>query len=310
MIKRKPLSLTFAVLSAASVMAAGCVQAQDKPVKVGVSFQDLNNQYFVTMKNALQKVAKKNNVALVFTDAHHDVLKQTHDVEDLIAQGAKIILLNPTDTVGIESAVEEAHRAGVIVVALDANAKGPVDSFVGSKNTEAGRISCEYLAKAIGGKGDVAILDGIPVVPILQRKKGCQDALAKFPDIKITTVQNGKQERATALTVTENMLSANPKLKGIFSVNDGGAMGSYSAIKESGRDVKLVSVDGAPEAVKAIQQPNSPFIETTAQFPAKMATNALKVALKKYSGKSVPSEVPIDVKQIDKSNASTFSWGS
>ena len=308
--KRNSLSIACAALFAASLLGAGCADAQNKPVKVGVSFQDLNNQYFVTMKNALQKVAKKNNVTLVFTDAHHDVLKQTHDVEDLIAQGAKILLLNPTDTVGIESAVEEAHRAGVIVVALDANAKGPVDSFVGSKNTDAGRISCEYLAKALGGKGDVAILDGIPVVPILQRKKGCQDALAKFPNIKITTVQNGKQERSTALTVTENMLSANPNLKGIFSVNDGGAMGSYSAIKESGRDVKLVSVDGAPEAVKAILEPNSPFIETTAQFPAQMATRALEVALQKHGGKSVPAEVPIDVKQVDKSNAGSFSWGN
>lgn len=303
-------SLAVACASLLAAVAAGVptpAHAQ-QAIKVGVSFQDLNNQYFVTMKDALQKAAAADHVQLIFADAHHDVLKQTHDVEDLIQQGVKLILLNPTDTVGIESAVKEAHKAGVIVVALDANAKGPVDSFVGSKNVVAGRTSCEYLAKALGGKGDVAILDGIPVVPILERKQGCQQALAKYPGIHITSVQNGHEERARGMTVTENMLSANPSLKGIFSVNDTGAMGAFSAINESGRDVKLVSVDGSPEAVQAIQQANSKFIATTAQFPSQMATTALKIGLEKLHGKSIPANVPINVKLIDKSNAASFHW--
>jgi ABC-type sugar transport system substrate-binding protein len=67
----------------------------------------------------------------------------------------------------------------VVVVAVDANANGPVDSFVGSKNYDAGVMACDYLAKAIGDKGEVAILDGIPVVPILERVRGCKAALPK-----------------------------------------------------------------------------------------------------------------------------------
>ena len=119
----------------------------------------------------------------------------------------------------------------MIVVAVDANANGPVTSFVGSKNYDAGLMACEYLGKAIGGKGEVVILDGIPVVPILERVRGCKDSLAKFADIKLVDVQNGKQERDTALTVTENMIQAHPNVKGVFSVNDGGAMGSLAAIE-------------------------------------------------------------------------------
>ncbi len=296
-------------LLSATLTCFGFLQAQaQEPIKVGVSFQELNNQYFVTMKNALQNAAGQRGVKLVFTDAHHDVLKQTSDVEDLIQQHVKILLLNPTDTVGIESAVKSAKAAGLIVVAIDANAKGPVDSFVGSKNDEAGRESCDYLANAIGKSGDVAILDGIPVVPILERVKGCREALAKYPGIHITSVQNGKQERDTALSVTENMLSANPRLKGIFSVNDGGSMGAYSAIQASGRNVKLVSVDGAPDAINAIKQANSPFIATTAQFPSQMAVDALDLGLKKYKGQSIPPAVPIDVKLIDHNGAASFHW--
>ncbi len=193
-------------------------------------------------------------------------------------------------------------------MAVDANAAGPVDSFVGSKNFDAGQMSCEYLAKAIGGSGEVAILDGIPVVPILERVHGCKAALEKSPNIKIVDTQNGKQERDTALTVTENMIQAHPNLKGVFSVNDGGSMGALAAIEASGKDIKLTSVDGAPEAIEAMQKPGSKFIETTAQFPADQIRLAIAIALAKKWGANVPATVPVDVKVIDAQGAKGFHW--
>ena len=206
--------------------AAIALPVSAAPLKIGMSFQELNNPYFVTMKQALEEAAASVGATVIITDARHDVAKQISDVEDMIQKKIDILLLNPTDSTGVEGAVKSAKAAGLVVAAVDANAKGPVDTFVGSKNYDAGVMACEYMGKALGGKGDVAILDGIPVVPILERVRGCKDALAKFPGMKIVTTQNGKQERDQALAVTENMIQANPNLKGIFSVNDGGAMGA------------------------------------------------------------------------------------
>ena len=291
-------------------LLASTTLADAAPIKIGMSFQELNNPYFVTMQKALRSAAASIGATVVITDAHHDVSKQISDVEDMLQQKIDILLLNPTDTAGIASAVTEAHNAGVVVVAVDANANGPVNSFVGSKNYDAGVISCTYLAKAIGGSGNVAILDGIPVVPILERVRGCKDGFAKFPGIKIVDVQNGKQERDVALSVTENMIQAHPDLKGIFSVNDVGSMGALSAIDSSGKDIKLTSVDGAPDAVAAIAKPGSKFIETSAQFPGDMVRIGLGLALADYwgAGNTVPKLVPIDVKQVDAANAKTFHW--
>jgi ribose transport system substrate-binding protein len=209
---------------------------------------------------------------------------------------------------GIEAAVHAAKAAGVIVVAVDANANGPVDTFVGSKNRDAGYLSCKYLGDALGGKGEVAILDGIPVVPILQRVEGCKAALAEFPEIQLVDTQNGRQDRSVALGVVENMIQSKPNLAGIFSVNDGGAMGALAAIQGSGKDIKLVSVDGAPEAVKAIAE-GGPFIETTAQFPRDQVRVGLAMALaQKWGARVVPKEVPIDVMVVDAKNAAEFRW--
>lgn len=297
---------TLAALLCAA--AAAQAQAPKQPLRIGMSFQELNNPYFVTMKQALEEAAASIGASVVATDARHDVAKQIGDVEDMIQKKVDILLLNPTDSTGVQSAVRSAKKAGLVVVAVDANAQGPVDSFVGSKNTDAGRLACEHLAKAIGEKGDVAILDGIPVVPILERVKGCREALAKYPGIKVVSTQNGKQERATALTVTENILQANKDLKGMFSVNDGGAMGALAAIEASGKDVKLTSVDGAPEAIKAMQKPGSKFIATTAQYPRDQIRLAIGIALAKKWGANVPAAVPVDVKLIDAEGAKSFSW--
>jgi ribose transport system substrate-binding protein len=278
------------------------------PLKIGMSFQEINNPYFVTMKQALEEAAASIGATVIVTDARHDVSKQTSDVEDMVQKKIDILLLNPTDSVGIQSAVKAAKAKGVVVVTVDANAQGPVDSFVGSKNFDAGQLACTYLANDLKGQGDVAILDGIAVVPILERVRGCKDALSKFPGIKIVTTQNGKQERDQALTVTENILQANPKLKGMFSVNDTGSLGALSAIESSGKDVKLVSVDGAPDAIKAILKKDSKFIATAAQYPRDQVRLALAVALAKKWGANVPATIPVDVKLIDKKLAPTFSW--
>ena len=288
--------------------AAIALPVSAAPLKIGMSFQELNNPYFVTMKQALEEAAASVGATVIITDARHDVAKQISDVEDMIQKKIDILLLNPTDSTGVEGAVKSAKAAGLVVAAVDANAKGPVDTFVGSKNYDAGVMACEYMGKALDGKGDVAILDGIPVVPILERVRGCKDALKKFPGIKIVTTQNGKQERDQALAVTENMIQANPGLKGICRVNDGGAMGSLAAIEASGKDIKLTSVDGAPEAIKAMQKPGSKFIATSAQYPRDQIRIAIGMALAKKWGANVPAHVPVEVKLIDAEGAKTFTW--
>jgi len=297
----------FLMATAALALMATPALAQEK-LKIGMTFQELNNPYFVSMQEALKEAAASIGADVVVTDAGHDVAKQISDVEDMLQQKIDILLLNPTDSAGIEAAVHAAKAAGVIVVAVDANANGPVDTFVGSKNRDAGYMSCKHLGEAVGGKGEVAILDGIPVVPILQRVEGCKAALAEFKDIKLVDTQNGRQDRSVALGVVENMIQSHPNLVGIFSVNDGGAMGALSAIQGSGKDIKLTSVDGAPEAVKAIAD-GTPFIETTAQFPRDQVRVGLAMALaQKWGARVVPKEVPIDVMVVDSKNAGEFSW--
>ncbi len=310
----KALGRTAAILGL--VLLAATPGCKPKPpassagragIKIGVSFQEMDNPYFVLMKQTIDEMAATIGAEASYADAHHDVTKQINDIEDLIQKKINILLINPTDTVAVEGVVRDAKRAGIVVVAVDAQAAGPIDCYVGSKNYDAGRLAGEFLGKCLGGQGKVAILDGIPVVPILERVRGFRDAIGHFPGIAIVTTQNGRQERPVALSVTENMIQANPDLAGIFSVNDGGALGALSAIESSRKPIVLVSVDGFSEAVAAIEK-GGPFKATSAQFPRDEIRIALGMALARYWGANIPETVPVDVRLITQDNARGFSW--
>lgn len=123
------------------------------------------------------------------------------------------MLINPTDSVGVQGAVETAKKAGVEVVAVVAQANEPIDSFVGSKNYNSGYMAGEYLVKQINNTGKVAILDGMPVVSILQRVEGFTDAMENYSIIQIVDKQTGKQKRSIALDETLNMIQAGGPFK-------------------------------------------------------------------------------------------------
>ncbi len=290
------------------VLTSGVMALDDDELVIGMAFQEMNNQYFIVMKEALIEAGESIGAEVIFTDARHDVNKQISDIEDMIQKGIDILLLNPADSVGIETAVIEASEAGVIVVAVDAQANGPLDSFVGSKNYDAGYKAGLEMAKDLGEEGKVAILDGIPVVPILERVRGFKDAMKEYPNMEIVDVQNGRQERDKAMSVVENMMQANPDLDSIFSVNDTGSLGALAAIQSSGNDVTLYSVDGHPEAVEAILNGDI-FKATSAQFPRDQVRIGLGMALAKYWGADkVPAVVPVEVKLLNKETAVGFSW--
>lgn len=296
------------VLSLMLVLTSGVMALDDDELVIGMAFQEMNNQYFIVMKEALIEAGESIGAEVIFTDARHDVNKQISDIEDMIQKGIDILLLNPADSVGIETAVIEASEAGVIVVAVDAQANGPLDSFVGSKNYDAGYKAGLEMAKDLGEEGKVAILDGIPVVPILERVRGFKDAMKEYPNMEIVDVQNGRQERDKAMSVVENMMQANPDLDSIFSVNDTGSLGALAAIQSSGNDVTLYSVDGHPEAVEAILNGDI-FKATSAQFPRDQVRIGLGMALAKYWGADkVPAVVPVEVKLLNKETAVGFSW--
>ncbi|KAB8038165.1 ABC transporter substrate-binding protein [Janthinobacterium aquaticum] len=302
------------VLIASLLMTLGCSAfAADKPLKsIGVSVGDLANPFFVAIGRGAEETAHKlggPGVKVTTVSSKYDLNTQVDQIENFIANKTDIIILNAVDSKGIAPAIKKARNAGVIVIAVDVGAVG-ASATVMSDNTMAGDVSCAYLAKQIGGKGNVVILNGPPVTSVIDRVNGCKKTLAGFKDIKILSDnQNAGGSRDGGMTVMSNLLTAHPKIDGVFAINDPTGIGAELAIKQAKRsDVKLITaVDGAPDGQNALKNKAGLFAATSAQNPYRMATEAVQMGYDIMNGRAPKQTmVLLPTPAVTKENVATY----
>jgi ribose transport system substrate-binding protein len=301
-------------LAVATLVAlAGSNSIAAKQLKsVGVAVGDLANPYFEAIGEGATDEAKKlggPGVRVTTVSSKYDLNTQVGQIENFIANKTDVILINAVDPKGIEPVLKKARAAGIVVVAVDVGAEG-ADATVMSDNTAAGTSSCAYLAKQIGGKGNVVIVNGPPVTAVIDRVAGCKKALASDSGIKILSDnQNAQGSRDGGLEVMSNLLTANSKIDAIFAINDPSAIGAGLAVKQAHRtDVKLItSVDGAPDAETALKDKSNLFAATAAQNPYKMASLAMDDAVEIMNGKAPAQKTTLlKTPLITKANIATY----
>lgn len=295
--------------SADKAAAASATPAEPgKPGTIGLTLMTYNNPFFSVIKAVARKTAEAKGYQFRENDAQLDANKQAAAIEDFLAQGVSAILLNPVDSAAVAKSVEKANQKGVPVITVDVNADGgKVSSFVASDNTKLGVLTGEYIAKRLNGKGTIALLTHPSVTSGKNRQEGLKSVLAKYPDIKIVAEQASRGERLASVTLTENILTANPQLDCVWAVNDPTALGAIVAIKQAKRDSKLfvVAIDGSPEAVEAIKQ-GGVFAASAAQYPQKMAIAAVEQAVRALHGEKLEAFFAIDGTLVTKDNVATF----
>ena len=271
---------------AAFVLMAAGASAKDLRL-VGVTVGSLGNPFFVALvKGATDEVHQLAPQAkVVAVSADYDLNKQSTQIDNFIASGANIILLNAADPKAIAPAVKRAQAAGIVVVAVDVAAAG-ADATVQTNNTQAGQIACQYLADKVGGKGNVVIENGPQVSAVIDRVKGCKEVLGKYPGIKIlSSDQNGKGSRDGGLEAMQGYLTRFPDLKGVFAINDPQAVGSDLAAKQLHRNgIVITSVDGAPDIVAALKG-KTDVQASASQDPYTMGKLAVEVGDQIMNGK-------------------------
>jgi ribose transport system substrate-binding protein len=263
----------------------------------------------VALAKGAEAKAKEINpdVKVNAASADYDLNKQFNQIDNFIAAGVDMILLNAADPKAIAPAVKRAQAAGVVVVAVDVAAAG-VDATVQTNNVQAGQIACQYILDKLAGKGEVIIQNGPQVSAVIDRVIGCKEVLAKSPDIKILSDdQDAKGSREGGLNVMQGLLTRFPEIAGVFAVNDPMAIGADLAAKQLGRsEFVIVGVDGAPDAEAALKG-NTLLQATAAQDPYFMAQKALEVGNAILNGQK-PAEpvILLEPKLITRENVGEY----
>lgn len=314
--KTPRLRLLF--LSTAAILLAGCNRGEPagggagggggKPT-VALVVKTLNNPFFIEMQKGAEEAARKAGVTLIVqaADREVDVERQMQIIENLIERKVSALCIAPSGSREIVPVIVKANKAGIPVLIVDtradekalAAAGGKVATFIGSDNYDGGKIAGAFVVEKLGGKGSVAVLEGIPGHETGdQRLKGFREVIARAPGIRIVASQPANWERDQGFNVFQNILQANPGIDALFACNDLMALGATEAIAAAGSTGRIVVVgfDAQPEAREAIKK--GAMAATVAQFASRMGGTAVENAAKLLRGEAIAPFTPVAIELV------------
>lgn len=290
------------ILCLALTLALGSTIVGAKQTAIGLAVSTLNNPFFVDLRDGAALEGKTLGYNVIVADGQNDANKQLSQIENFIQQKVDLIVVNPVDSDAVAAAVKAANKAGIPVITVDRGANGGnVVCHIASDNVAGGRMAGEYIAKIIGGSGNVIELEGIPGTSAARdRGQGFNDAMKDFPKIKVVARQEAGFDRAKGMSVMENLLQANPNVSAVFAHNDEMALGAMKAIEAAGKagKIKVVGFDATDDAVKAVKE--GKMAATVAQKPTEMGKIAIATAKDVLAGKTVAKFVPVSLALVTK----------
>jgi len=285
-------ALTLAALSTAATAA-------DQPV-IGLITKTDTNPFFVKMKEGAQAAATAKGAKLLTAagKADGDNAGQVTAIENMIAGGAKTIMITPNDSKAIVPAIKKAQAQGVMFIALDspADPMEATDALFATNNYTAGELIGKYAKAAMAGKpAKIATLDLFPGHPVgAQRHNGFMSGFGlKASDAKSNELSKSAEivcmadsfgDQAKGQTAMENCLQKNPDINLVYTINEPAAAGAHQALKAAGKDkgVIIVSVDGGCAGVKNVKA--GVIAATSQQYPLKMASMGVEAGVEYAKG--------------------------
>lgn len=287
--------------------------SQDEKIKIGFVVKVIN-PFFTVMLEGAQEQADALGVELL-TGAASEQTKteeQIAIVQDMVTKGVKAICIAPMDSEALLPCLAEAQEAGVKIVNLD-NRLNPETAkslgmdpipFVGVSDEDSAYLAAKAICEALGGAGEVAIIEGIQSADnAQQRKAGAERAFNENEGIKIVASQTANWNAEEGLSVFTNILQANPDIKGVFCANDAMSFGVIQAIEAAGKTGKIVvaSIDAEDAAIDNVK--NGLELATVYNNQDAQAAKAIEVAVNMIKGVN-PSDddLIIDTILITKDN--------
>ena len=275
------------MITAAALLGLACGAASAQAVKIGYLPSTVGQALTQAWKTGIENTIKgQQNVSFQALDAQMKAEIQVTMMDDFINQGYNAIILQPIDAAALTASVKKAESKGIPVITLNTDTKLPHAAVVTMDDEGAGYMVGEQIGKALGGKGNVAIIQSPPGAQAgVEREKGFRAAMAKlFPEIKIVGAQNAAWNKDKAIEVMNSFLQVNKQLDAVFAVNDNMAEGAMIAAEAAGRlnQVKIWGFNGQKSTLALIEQGKITGTAYTNAYD--QGATAAKVALDLLSG--------------------------
>jgi ABC-type sugar transport system substrate-binding protein len=298
--------LWLAVLLSAAFSSAPAADPAVAGKNVTMILKNFNNPFFITVRDGGEAAARElgiNLTVLAPLKANNNE-EQTHMVEQAIASGADLVIMCPSDTMGIVPAMEKLLEAGIPVVNLNTRIGGDkklAETFVAAEEYQAGFEAVKHLADLIGEKGEFIILEGVPGAQVaIDRLKGARAALELYPGIKLVASQTAEFNRARGMDVMQNLIQAHPNVKCVYACNDEMALGAVEAIAAANKtgQIAVGGTDGNNDARQAIR--DGKMAVTCFTNPFNQGYQSVMAASRVLKGEKLPEVFGVSVQLLGK----------
>lgn len=296
----------------------GVVPMPSKQYRVGVLVKTLINDFWLDLKNGYEAAGKDYGVKVDVYAApgEGDILVQKSILDNMIAQKYDVIIVSPITDTNLISGLQQATKQGIPLlnvidsyISPEAQSKHGIKiaSFMTTDFVEHSRKAVDFVATKLGTQGgEVIHIMGLPGNPSAEdRKKGYEQGMAKYPQLKNVGIFPGDWDRKKAMDVAADAIQRFPRLRAITASNDTMAMGALQAVKNAGKlgQIEVVGVDAIPDAIRAIM--DGELGCTVAFFQYQVAYTAIEAAIQIMEGtfdETKNKEVKLGVEVWDQSN--------
>ncbi len=275
------------------------VSTPSKVAFAGIGFQD--DQFFKLAEAGMKDAAKKAGADLLLGTSAGSQDKEITLVETYTSQKVSAIAIAPLSVKASVPALKRAHDAGVKIVTFDNAIEADFpESTIKSDPILLGRPTGEaarkYIENKLGGKAKIAVITYMSLLPeaASKRNQGFLDEVKKLPGVQIVAQQDAWLA-PNAVTVVESVLTAHPDLDMIWAANEGGTVGSVTAVKNAGKAGKVVvfGTDISEQIADFLLAPDNILQAVTGQKPFEIGTMAIETAAKAARGEKVEKRVDL-----------------
>ncbi len=296
-------------LAVSAALGAGPVAAQDQGEIVYLT-PGLDLPFWRYLSKGVESAATEAGYGYQALDSRNNAQTQLQNAQDAIARGVKGIVLSPTDSSTAPSVIQQAERAGIPVVIADIGTdSGEYVSYIGSDNYEGAKGVGEALAAALEDKGWAG--DPVGLVTISQARQNGQARTKGFMDGLAENGWTGEQadlQQMQAYTAdetfkfTQDMLTGNPGMRGLFVQTDSPAIGATRAIKAARRDgeVLLAAFDGIPEFIPLLE--SGELVASGMQQPYLMGQESGNAMVAHLNGETPEKEIVVPILIVTSEN--------
>jgi ribose transport system substrate-binding protein len=311
---KKILLIMVCIIAVAGVLPVWArPQAGGGNIQVALITMDSVDEHWIKLRTGAEDKAKElGNVTVTFSAPQVgkvDAAAQLQLVEDAITRKVDILMLAPLHADALVPGIEKAKAAGIKVILVDSGANTEqYDTFLFTDNGAAARLAADELAKVVGEKGKVAIINAqAGAGTTMTRENAFKDQIAKkHPGITVVGTQYSDGDATRALNIATDFITANPDLAGIYACNEGSTTGAGNGIDQAGKagTVKFVGFDWSANTKALIER--GVLNATIVQNPYQMGYQGVQAGVDLLAGKTVQRRIDTGVIVATKTNVNSI----